>query len=517
MELAAWKHWVLLIMLCLLTQVRALASGLDTLLPGEWYEIPNSKMSVVVPCLARNCAYSGVEGPGAVIWSWSGGVYDHTRDRLVVWGGGHGAYAGNEIYAFDMNALSWTRVTDPSNVDGYTNGPETYSDGRPVSVHSYDQIEYDPIADRMFVFGGSRYSSGSNTTAAFTFNFDSKQWTQVTSIPGDPYSETNGLSLNSAYDPVTKLVYIGGKWSLTTYNIATDTWKLLNKNYGGWELFDGTTAALDSKRRQFVQIGRGHVFIWDISATTPERTNLITSGAKEIEQCDAPGLEYDPVSDRIVGWCAGADVYTLNLDSKVWTKVTATNSVTPGDPRFVDPTYGLQYHGTFGRFRYVPSKNLFVVVTDMDNSVFVYKLADGAGQTPTTKLTLTVNAQAVDAGQPVTLAWEAFNADACTASGAWSGNKQTASNEVIASITSNRTFTLSCSYGNNAPVVKSVSVTVNGTVAPPTSDPDSVGAVFSNDTSSKAATRGTGVVDPYALCALLGLLALTYRRVRHAA
>lgn len=101
-------------------------------------------------------------------------MYDSTRDRLVVWGGGHGAYAGNEIYAFNINALTWTRVTEPSSLTGFTNGDVTYADGRPVSVHSYDQIEYDTFADRMFVFGGSRYSNGSNTPTAFNFNFDSK-------------------------------------------------------------------------------------------------------------------------------------------------------------------------------------------------------------------------------------------------------------------------------------------------------------------------------------------------------
>lgn len=370
---------LLLILLLWGITLPAQAGSLDlinSLKPGEWFEIPGSKMSSVVPCPARNCPYSGVEGPGAVIWSWSGGVYDTFRDRLVVWGGGHGAYAGNEIYAFDMTTLRWSRITDPSSIAGYSDGQLTYPDGNPVSVHSYDQIEYDPAADRMFVFGGSRYSNGSSSTAAFTFDFDAKQWTQAASIPGDPYTETLGFSLNSAYDPVTKLVYIGGAWSLTTYNVATNTWQLLSKDYGGWQLPNGLTAALDSKRRQFLQIGRGHAFIWDISVLVPQRADLVTSGAKEIEECDAPGLDYDPVSDRIVAWCAGADIYTLNLDTKTWTKVTATNTVTPGDPHHAD------YHGTFGRFRYVPSMNLFVVVTDMDTSVFVYKLTDSAGRGP---------------------------------------------------------------------------------------------------------------------------------------
>ena len=447
----------------------AVAGPLDSLLPGQWYQIPNSKIRSVVPNPLPAGLFAN-EGPGAVVWSWSGGLYDSKRDRLVVWGGGHGAYAGNEIYAFDINALSWTRVTDPSSLTGFTNGMTTYADGRPVSVHTYDQLIYDPSVDRMFAFGGSRYSSGSATDAAFTFNFDTKLWTQVASIPGDPYSETNGYSLTSAYDPVTKLVYIGGLWSLTTYNVATNTWKLLSKNYGGWELPNGLTAALDSKRRQYVQIGRGYAFIWDISVTAPQRVNLVTSGAKEIEQCDAPGLEYDPVSDRVVGWCAGSDVYTLNMDTKVWSKITATNSVTPGDPRYVDPVYGLQYHGTFGRFRYVPSKNIFIVVTDIDRDVFVYKLSAGGVTPPPINppptVTFSATPVSIASGASATLTWSSTNASSCAAKDAWSGRRSTANTFTVRpAVTS--TYTITCS-GAGGSASQSVTITVTGVAPPPT-------------------------------------------------
>jgi hypothetical protein len=35
--------------------------------------------------------------------AWGGGAHDTKRDRLIVWGGGHGDYGGNELYAFDVN------------------------------------------------------------------------------------------------------------------------------------------------------------------------------------------------------------------------------------------------------------------------------------------------------------------------------------------------------------------------------------------------------------------------------
>jgi hypothetical protein len=349
------------------------AGPIDNLQPGEWYEIPNSHMRSVVMDPLPDGVYA-VEGPSAVIHSWSGGAYDSQRDRLLVFGGGHTAYAGNEVYAFDLISMSWERLTDPSSITGYDNG-KTYPDGNPVSVHSYDQLEYDPFADKLFVFGGSRYPTGSNTVGSFTFSPGTNKWTQVSDIPGDPYSEILGLSLTSAYDPVTKKIFIGGVWGIATYDVATDVWQILKTWYGTWELPNGLTAALDYKRRKFIQIGRGYSYVWDISQAKPSRQNLVTTGQTEILDCDAPGVDYDPVSDRIVAWCKGQDVYTLDLDNLVWERHTATGTVDPGDPY----TFNSNYHGTFGRFRYVPSKNVFILVSDIDKNAYVYKLSPGSG------------------------------------------------------------------------------------------------------------------------------------------
>ena len=371
------------------------ANSIDNLQPGEWYEIPNSDMRAVVMDPLPAGVYA-VEGPSAVIHSWSGGALDSQRDRLLVFGGGHTAYAGNEVYAFDLNSLSWERLTDPSSIAGFDNTTNTYPDGNPVSVHSYDQLEYDPFADKLFAFGGSMYKTGSNTRGSFTFNPNTNTWTQVSEIPGKGYSEILGLSLTSAYDPESKKIYVGGAWGIATYDVATDVWQILNVAYGTWALPNGLTAALDYKRRKFIQIGRGYSFIWDISQAKPSREILVTTGQTEILGCDAPGVDYDPVSDRIVAWCNGQDVYTLNLDDLVWEKHIATGTVDPGDPYTKS-----NYHGTFGRFRYVPSKNVFVLVSDIDKNVYVYKLSPGSGA-PTVPQNL--SATAVSDSQ-IDLAW----------------------------------------------------------------------------------------------------------------
>src|SRR5438876_3315689 len=64
--------------------------------PGTWAAYPNSALHP-----AMNAA-PGVGPPWnpQYIMDYSGGTYDAARDELIVWGGGHADYAGNEVCRF---------------------------------------------------------------------------------------------------------------------------------------------------------------------------------------------------------------------------------------------------------------------------------------------------------------------------------------------------------------------------------------------------------------------------------
>jgi hypothetical protein len=133
---------------------------------------------------------------------------------------------------------------------------------------------------------------------------------------------------------------------------------------------------VDHDRRLLIAIGEGKQWSWDISKSgTLTRTELSSSGDQTIVHAAAPGLAYDPVSKKLVGWHGGADVYTLDTATWQWSRVSpaATNAVVPTAPNS---------NGTFGRFRYVPSKNVFVAVNRVDENVYFYKLSAGGGIAP---------------------------------------------------------------------------------------------------------------------------------------
>lgn len=82
-------------------------------------------------------------------------------------------------------------------------------------------------------------------------------------------------------------------------------------------------------------------------------------------------------------------------------------------------------------------------------------------------MTLGVSPTVVVSGSTSTISWSSTNATFCSASGSWSGNKATTGSETTASLTSNQTYTLSCT-GPGGSVQASAGVNVTTPQPAPT-------------------------------------------------
>lgn len=343
--------------------VGVIAGPIDDLQPGQWYEVPNSHLRPLVP------DPTPPGDPACIMKAWSGGTYDTKRCRLLVWGGGHADYGGNEIYAFDVNTLSWSRIWGPSPIDAILAQWDgtctyTYSDGNPVARHTYDGLTYLPVQDRFWIFGGSlTCGSGGFGIDTWTFDLTGGRWERRADGPfGSPPLVT------SAYDPTTGHVFMADEsYVITEYDPVANTWVRYG-NAGGVGL--DKNGEIDPRRRLFVAVGynssNGEIRVYDLNQHPPIMQRVMTTGAVEITNARFPGLAYDPASDRIVAWSGGSDVYTLNLDTWVWTRHIATNSVVPTPAASA---------GTYGRWQYIPSKNAFIGVNSIDEDVYIYKLS----------------------------------------------------------------------------------------------------------------------------------------------
>lgn len=344
--------------------IKAQQNPIDNLNPGEWYEVPDSRMDAVKPDpLPPNSS-----GIGAVMNAWNGGAYDTKRDRLIIWGGGHRDYSGNEIYVFDVNKLKWERLTEPSIDVGGDESSGEYPDGKPRSRHTYNYIQYVPAIDKFCSFGGSVFWPGGQTgeSTVRIFDFDTKEWSKA--------SKTFSASVGSitAVDPQTGHVWqMGGQGPptdvLSEYDPVNYQWTK-HGNPIGWVGYELTAA---SGKNKFVGLGPsqfggqigGKVLVWDLKNPNVPPIELNTTGATEIVSAINPGFDFDLMTEKFIAWNGGKIVYSLDIDSKTWTKHTGTGA-DPGSPNS---------RGTFGRFRYIPSKNLFIVVNSVDKNVFFYR------------------------------------------------------------------------------------------------------------------------------------------------
>jgi hypothetical protein len=336
-----------------------------------WYQVPNTKISSV--CAATNGfpQISGVEGCTAITEDWSGGVFDSTRNRLIVWGGGHSGYYGNELYAINLNTLTTTRITNPSTPTGLCQA--AYNDGKPSARHTYNNIAYMPNHDGLFSFSGIiSCADGSSRRDTWFFDFSSLAWTQLNpsgSSPSDAVSVTD-------YDPNTGKVFIANIGGLFSYDKSKNAY-MQHANNPAPSGMHAMTGSIDPVRKKFVIIGQDEeqgytpkVYVWNIDPSSPSaytRTTLSTAPGCSIGAIGGgPGVAYHNPTGQIAIWVTGNSVQLLNIDTGQCTTQTFSNGPSA------------LANGTFGRWRYSPASDVFVVVNSVNQNAYTLKLSSSS-------------------------------------------------------------------------------------------------------------------------------------------
>ena len=330
-----------------------------------WYQIPNTQLLSVCPDPNLYPGISGAEGCKGVIDDWSGGAGDTKRNRLIIWGGGHNGYYGNEVYALDLNALTITRLNNPSPPNQTGSCIETLSDGNPNSRHTYGDLAYSANLDQMFTYTGSlACSNGAASTAVWTLDLSTLKWTEKIASTLTP----NGGFSASDYDPNSGNVFVHtNSWGMFgRYSPGTGTMSTLatfeDTNYN-------LSAVVDPKRKFFFMFGMGQAFGIDISgADAAYKLQTRSATGCSFIGPNAPGVAYDPVQDRIVGWSGGNTAYLYNPDTDACTSVTYPNG--PGSQNA---------NGTFGRFRYFPAPGVFALVNSASQNAYTLRLTPPSG------------------------------------------------------------------------------------------------------------------------------------------
>ncbi|HXU83423.1 MAG TPA: hypothetical protein VN914_18650 [Polyangia bacterium] len=357
-------------------------ADVEALEAGQWCEVPGSHLAA--PGVRPDPVPAGSQAQG-VIAAWSGGAYDRKRDRLIVWGGGHMDYAGNEVYVFDLGTLRWSRASDPARNTGGNepsgyypsdDGTEPVDPRQPRARHTYNYVQYLDSLDRFCSLGGAAlYPSGQTGTAHVDcFDFEARRWQALADTP------SQGIGAKSAYDCRTGHVWIQGtvaQYGLSELDPAANRWTQRLPNDEDFRYSYGQTADIDPAARRMVAVGEKKVVVWNLADPTKvTRQYPALHGDVEILARPAPGLAYDFHARALVAWAGGTEVFTVEADEA---NAVVTRRPAAASNRVPATALSAAANGTFGRFRYVPSRNVFIVVNAIDANVFLYRYTAGAG------------------------------------------------------------------------------------------------------------------------------------------
>ncbi len=140
-------------------------------------------------------------------------VYDSTADRVVLFGGYAGTEAMDDMWIYDLGTATWAQL-HPAHSPPF---------------RTQTAMAYDVLADRVVLFGGWNGTAYRLYNDTWTFDLDTQTWTNATRVHAPPPRSYHAL----AYDPVAdRVVLFGGAgyavpsslndtWS---YDLATDTW-----------------------------------------------------------------------------------------------------------------------------------------------------------------------------------------------------------------------------------------------------------------------------------------------------
>ena len=275
------------------------------------------------------------EDPAPSGWSNSA-VYDPLRRRLLI-------YRDDEVWCYPLRAhVGWIRLE--------------FSAERP-RARLDPVVVYDSMRDRLIVFGGAPAPGSSDfltDTWALSLN-GNISWERIPTRA----SPSGRQGSSGIYDPVRDrlVVFGGGDWIRT----QGDVWTLSLGDDPEWAPLEPSgpapsprmqhSAIYDSKRDRMVVFGgggpgsdswHGANDVWELSLGDSPTWRLLDSGEPYSALPTGRVLQatvYDPVGDQMIvvgGFIPGAfqrgpfrDLWSLDFESLRWTRLDATDGPVP--------------------------------------------------------------------------------------------------------------------------------------------------------------------------------------------
>lgn len=355
---------------------------------GAWTAIPNSVMTTDAFSVRMVPVPSGTDQSPQGAMSWSGVVAAYDQPAIYYCGGGHGNYAGNEIYRLGLTeSPTWSRVID-SSPGPYTENTPYYPDGTPIAHHTYFSPCYDVSRKWcMWISKSDMWaaSPSSDPYSCTAFDTNTNQWvtgnnnSQSGTIAGGMQNVPNtggfnGGTFTACSNPVT-----GDQWYarrnassqmvLYKWSTATQTWSL---PYGTF-----TTVNWNSRGVLCVDTTTGDVWGF-LNGQAPVRvttggvmTRPTLSGASaSIFQSQLAAAHYVPSLNIIVATensntASRSAIYQLDCSTLACTQISTTGTV---------PSTTWGNGSLYKRFHYIPLLKGVFTIPQANTSAYFCRL-----------------------------------------------------------------------------------------------------------------------------------------------
>ena len=349
---------------------------------GEWYALPNSSLT------SSGVGWAGTDPGGtsdyqATVTAWGGAClntvgcyYDgafHAGIFIILFGGGHGDYAGNEVYSYgpiNSESPGFKRLTDPT-VPGVENTARDGS-GNPVSRHTYDTLAYDAAANRMLCLGAPGYFSlGNAYNACDAFDFDTNTWSALADLTTGG-GGTGSVSACTVIDGTYAWVWpMGNGQYLNRIALSGDARTTYAKDFPATRY--GVKAGYDPVHEIMAWCSGSTVYAFDLRnpgsnveySPTTSGTAPTTGAPMAWDNANACFKVWADSGKTLFTLTPGANPYSGG-DTWVWTSTTPAGGATPA----AETT-----NGTHGRFQYNNSGDVIgaLVMPNQTSSIYMFK------------------------------------------------------------------------------------------------------------------------------------------------
>jgi hypothetical protein len=322
--------------------------------------------------------WAGNNGQDCVINCWNGGALATglgTKGSLIIWGGGHAGYYGNEVYAFDLATLRWSRLSNPYPTPSFPVAQGIWPDGTPSVPHTEAMVGYHPPTNSFATMLTQTSNQFLHATVPNFFDLGAKKWRHAPEAPSP--------------------VQYGG-WA--AYDASRDAWYMEGGDSGGGFARyvmggDGTAGTWTTYTAKLNALGSMAYIdpVDDILVITTFEQNdtmygldlkdpggaLVTlnqGGSPPANREGRHGWEWSTTHGGFIYWGSStADVYRVKLSGNwktgtwMWSKLTTgSNTLTPADPS----------NGIYNRFRLARygQDEYAVVVNSVSGPVYAFRL-----------------------------------------------------------------------------------------------------------------------------------------------